>query len=206
MIRVLLFLCPPMLFYSVRSLAGLGTVLFTMMFIIGCASSSPLHNQSTMTDKEIERNLRIETQRWEGTPHRMGGTNRRGVDCSGLVQAVYQDVFGLPLPRTTADQVHTGEKVSRNQLAPGDLVFFRLSSKTRHVGIYLSDGEFAHASSSRGVTISHLEQPYWQNRYWTARRVLQTTTTRTDNQEPRRVRQSEPVASTPSTRSDRTGW
>ena len=62
-----------------------------------------------------------------------------------------------------------------NALQPGDLIFYRIDAKTRHVGIYLGDGEFLHASESVGVTISDLHRPYWQKRLWTVRRILETT-------------------------------
>lgn len=106
----------------------------------------------------------------------MGGTDRSGVDCSGFVQRVYGDLFGIRLPRTTADQVHRGIDISDSQLRPGDLIFFLPSRTLRHVGIYLGDGQFAHASKSNGVMISNIDEPYWRRAYWTARRVLPDNT------------------------------
>lgn len=123
------------------------------------------------TAPRIEQELRAEVKRWEGTPHRWGGTDRSGVDCSGLVMVLYQDLFGLRLPRTTSEQVNAGEPVRPDELRTGDLVFFR-PAKSQHVGIYLSNGEFAHASASRGVMVSNIHDRYWQNAYWTAQRVL----------------------------------
>jgi hypothetical protein len=84
---------------------------------------------------------------------------------------LYRDLFARYLPRTTSEQVTEGEAVSPDELQAGDLVFFQ-PSKSQHVGIYLSDGEFAHASSSQGVTVSEINDPYWRRTYWTARRVL----------------------------------
>ena len=80
----------------------------------------------------------------------------------------------MELPRNTALQVQEGSPVSREDLAPGDLVFFRRGG-TRHVGIYLGDDEFIHASTSRGVTISNLDEDYYRRYYWTARRLLDGT-------------------------------
>ncbi|HET6566991.1 MAG TPA: NlpC/P60 family protein [Rhodothermales bacterium] len=120
--------------------------------------------------------IREDVEGWIGTPHRMGGTTHDGVDCSAFVQAVYQDVFDIRLPRTTVQQATVGRKISPDELRPGDLVFFH-PSRSNHVGIYLSNGEFAHASESRGVIISKFDQPYWQRSYWTARRVLQGAVT-----------------------------
>lgn len=120
----------------------------------------------------VESDLRAEAASWEGVPHRWGGTTRRGVDCSGLTQVMYARVLGLNLPRDTERQARTGERIRRSSLQPGDLVFFKTGRKTRHVGVYLSDGEFVHASSSSGVTISSLDSDYWRRTWWHARRVL----------------------------------
>lgn len=120
----------------------------------------------------IEANLRSEIDRWQGTPHRWGGITTTGADCSGFVYSVYRDLFAISLPRTTSDQVRVGTAVDVRQLQAGDLVFFRPSKRTNHVGIYLSDGHFAHISTSRGLMLSHLDEDYWQRAYWTSRRVL----------------------------------
>ena len=84
------------------------------------------------------------------------------------------DVFGLDLPRATASQVQEGIEIDRGDLQPGDLVFFKTRPRTRHVGIYLGEGEFAHASTSQGVMISQLDDVYWRSRFWTSRRILPT--------------------------------
>lgn len=101
---------------------------------------------------------------WLGTPHRMGGMTKQGVDCSGFVLNVYKDVYGIKLPRTAAQMSQTVRKINRNEMKEGDLVFFaRGTSKPHHVGIYLKDNNFVHTSTSRGVTISNLEDKYWAN-------------------------------------------
>jgi len=116
--------------------------------------------------------LREAVSSWEGTPHRMGGNDRQGVDCSGLVVQIYRDLYGTHLPRTTLALSKTGQAIDYRSLSPGDLVFFRLPDGKRHVGIYLDRGQFAHASARRGVMISQLQDPYWQETFWTARRML----------------------------------
>ena len=123
----------------------------------------------------VERQLRSEVRQWEGTPHRMGGASRRGMDCSGFVQRLYQDIFDQWIPRSTVLQVQSGQPIDRRQLRTGDLVFFKVPGKGRHVGIYLGQSEFAHASTSRGVIISSLEDRFWRQAYWTARRYLMIT-------------------------------
>ena len=137
-----------------------------LLVLAGCASTAPRPDV-----RGAERALRAEVESWRGTPHRWGGADRRGADCSGFVMALYRDVFGADVPRTTARQARAGEGVRKGALRPGDLVFFRPSRKTRHVGVYLGGGEFAHASSSAGVTVSRLDRPYWQRIYWRARRL-----------------------------------
>jgi probable lipoprotein NlpC len=120
----------------------------------------------------VAKKLRQAARDWWRTPHRMGGTSKAGIDCSGLVMVLFKDLFAVSLPRTTARQMAVGSPVVINRWQPGDLVFFKPHGKVRHVGIYLGDGVFLHASSSRGVRIDRLQDPFWQGCYTTARRVL----------------------------------
>lgn len=112
---------------------------------------------------------------WKGVRYRLGGTTKRGVDCSAFVQLTFREQFGLDLPRSTSEQQDTGSQVARTKLRPGDLVLFRAGSTGRHVGIYLGNDNFVHASTSSGVMISSLNDSYWKNRYREARRVLSRT-------------------------------
>jgi cell wall-associated NlpC family hydrolase len=121
---------------------------------------------------EIEKRIIEEYQRWKGTRHKMGGTGSRGIDCSGFVNAVYRNVFNIELPRTTKEQVKLGNPIGFKELQPGDLVFFKPPTYARHVGIYLSQSKFVHASKNKGVTASRTDAPYWRKYYWTARRIL----------------------------------
>lgn len=102
---------------------------------------------------------------WQGTPYRIGGSSSIGIDCSGFVQITYREQFGINLPRTTEQQLRIGQRISRAELQPGDLVFFR---NGRHVGIYLEGHNFLHASTTRGVMISSLKNTYWSRHYWQA--------------------------------------
>ena len=119
----------------------------------------------------LDASLRDAAPRWLGIPYRWGGSTRRGIDCSAFVQQYVRENLAIELPRTTAGQRYEGVPIDRDQLQSGDLVFFRRRG-VRHVGVYLSDGEFIHASSSRGVTISDLSNSYWDRHYWMSRRIL----------------------------------
>lgn len=108
-----------------------------------------------------------------GVPYVWGGTSPSGFDCSGLVYYVFKQ-HGITLNRTAATQYQHGVYVSKSNLQPGDLVFFQNTYKAgiSHVGIYIGNGQFIHASSSKGVTISELSNSYWASHYYGARRVL----------------------------------
>jgi cell wall-associated NlpC family hydrolase len=108
---------------------------------------------------------------WRKTPYKMGGLSKRGIDCSGFTYLTFRSKLGCKLPRTTKLQAKTGAKVARNNLLTGDLVFFKTGLFVKHVGIYLDESRFLHASTSRGVIISSLKEKYWKNRYWIARRI-----------------------------------
>ena len=111
-----------------------------------------------------------EGAKWLGTPHRMGGSTKRGVDCSGFVAIVFREVYGKQLARSSADMLkYNCKKVSRGKLQEGDLVFFKTGGGKKktpnHVGIYLKNGKFIHTSTSRGVMVSSWSEPYY-TRSW----------------------------------------
>ncbi|TVR40044.1 MAG: hypothetical protein EA394_08790 [Bacteroidia bacterium] len=109
---------------------------------------------------------------WTGTPYRYGGNTRSGVDCSGFVWALYRDVYGTNIARTTRDQSIQSRRISRRNLQEGDLLFFRTKGRSiSHVGIYLGNGYFAHASKSRGVIVSSLTEDYYNKRFARGGRV-----------------------------------
>lgn len=110
-------------------------------------------------------------EEWKGVRYRYGGLSKRGIDCSGFVHVTFRSKFGVRLPRTTEKLSRVGAPVERSGLRTGDLVFFRTGRKVRHVGIYIENGKFLHASKNRGVMISRLNNVYWNERYWKAARV-----------------------------------
>lgn len=129
-------------------------------------------NASVAGLDQVVQKLHSAHSEWEGTPYVLGGSGMNGVDCSSFTQIVLNDFFGRELPRNTRQQLQEGSGVRRNQIQPGDLIFFRTNRGVLHVGIAMNDGDFLHASVSNGVMISNLSQNYWAGRYLGARRVL----------------------------------
>lgn len=100
-------------------------------------------------------------ENWKGTKYSFGGDSSRGIDCSALTRRVYREVFSFELPRVTKDQIKVGRHVSRNNLKPGDILYFRPDGKYNHTAVYLGNSLFINASSSKGVILSSLEHSYW---------------------------------------------
>jgi lipoprotein Spr/probable lipoprotein NlpC len=158
-------------------------VLFVLVFILllNACSSAPSRDINSTNNSKVTVTLDNATavkiqlmqlySEWKGTPYRFGGMSKRGIDCSGFVALGFQDKFGITLPRTTDEQRGIGQSVSKSQLREGDLVFFKTGWSTRHVGIYIGNHQFLHASTSQGVMISSLNNSYWKQKYWLARRL-----------------------------------
>ncbi|MBA53969.1 MAG: hypothetical protein CMK89_05890 [Pseudomonadales bacterium] len=154
-----------------------------LLILIGCValvaacSSTPTDTGYTYKPAQVrvEERARLHQhyRAWAGTPHQMGGLSRRGIDCSGFVYVTYRDVYGMRLPRSTDQLWDIGEEVALRDVQTGDLLMFKTGFKQRHVGIYVGDGEFIHASSSSGVMSSNVHSPYWSDAYRGARRVAQ---------------------------------
>lgn len=105
--------------------------------------------------------------------YKMGGTGgRKGIDCSAFTQKMFKEKFNLQLPRTTVTQVNIGKEIKKSELIPGDLVFFKTSKVDKHVGVYVGNGEFLHASI-KGIQYTKLDKPFYKDAYWTSRRVIQ---------------------------------
>lgn len=104
---------------------------------------------------------------WYGVRYRLGGNDKNGIDCSAFARRLYEDVFRINLLRTSIEQYNIVRFVwAKDSLMEGDLVFFRIRGKRiSHVGIYLMNGYFVHASISNGIMISSLNEPYWDKRY-----------------------------------------
>jgi cell wall-associated NlpC family hydrolase len=125
-------------------------------------------NRSAQLAVTLTRNA----MRFLGVPYVFGGTSSSGFDCSGYVQHVFA-MLGYHIPRTADAQYYAGKRVTGATIAPGDLVFFQTyAAGPSHVGIYLGNDRFVHASSSRGVTVSSLHESYWSARYLGAKRLI----------------------------------
>jgi len=114
-----------------------------------------------------------EIDEWYGTPYRYGGSSKNGIDCSAFSRTLSNDIFNVSLPRTAEQQYSYCDHIKKSQLKQGDLVFFHTTGGSRitHVGVYLQNGKFVHASTSAGVMISDLEDYYWRKAYRAAGRV-----------------------------------
>lgn len=119
----------------------------------------------------VRQTLYAQFEEWKAVKYRAGGLSKTGVDCSGFVFLTFDSRLGIKLPRSTDEQVNAGTPIAVADLLPGDLVFFRTGRNTRHVGIYLENRKFLHASTERGVMISSLDDRYWARTYWKSVRV-----------------------------------
>lgn len=134
--------------------------------------ASPLKTSSKHTAEEVIR----QAYDMIGIPYVWGGATPRGFDCSGLVNYVFRHAGNVKLPRTANDIYRTSkQRVSRNQLQPGDLVFFKIKSRSRvdHIGIYVGQNRFVHAPrTGKNVRVSSLNSQYWKSHYLSASRVI----------------------------------
>lgn len=159
-------------------------ILLVLLSSVGCSSTPAMDNTASPKALAPPPKLKITPplplksgefdgvyHNWKGTPYRYGGSSKKGIDCSAFVQVGYSSVYQKLLPRTTLELVKKGKQVKRHAAKEGDLVFFRTGRNTRHVGIYLGNLEFLHASQSKGVIISRLDNPYWKRHFWQIRRL-----------------------------------
>lgn len=156
-----------------------------LAFMTGCSftptasfsahTKQPVYKLANAVDfydnKQVARQLLSHYQTWRGTPYRYGGESRQGIDCSAFVQQTFTHSLGYKLTRTTKTQIKQGHNVAKTRLKSGDIVFFKTGSNQLHNGVYVGNKQFMHASSSQGVTLSRLDNPYWQKTFYTAKRI-----------------------------------
>lgn len=159
---------------------SLGLILCATL-VAGCGSLQEMsagdYKQLSIAEKHdislrhIKSKLYAQFHEWQGVRYQLGGLSKRGIDCSGFVYVTYNSRLGMKLPRTAMLQSKLGIEINKNNLKTGDLVFFKTGAFTKHVGIYLEKNKFLHASLSKGVTISRLDNVYWRSKYWKSVRV-----------------------------------
>lgn len=164
--------------YLMQNSVKLFGILLFVFLVTGCAGApSPdpqattVTNRQSISDKALEGppshgRMALDTARkMLGTPYRYGGNDPHGFDCSGLVQYSFKKA-GVKVPRTSQELFRSSQRIALQDMRPGDLVFFTISSdKVAHVGIYDEHKRFIHApSSGKGVSYASLESPYWDKR------------------------------------------
>ena len=122
-----------------------------------------------LLDVEVEQlsneKLMEYIHQWWAVPYRLGGSTMSGIDCSNFVKGLTNYAYGVDLPRSSRQQAAFCKEISREELKEGDLVFFNTGRGISHVGLYMANNNFVHASTSMGVVISSLDEPYWKRRY-----------------------------------------
>ncbi len=145
---------------------------------------SPLSNFG-LTEQQFEKRAK----EYLGVPYRRGGTSQKGLDCSGFVRMLYNRLFDIELPHNSRELYQSSKlrKTSASGMQPGDLLFFSNKKKKRinHVGVYLSDGRFIHASTSQGIMVSRLDDQYWIRRFAGSKRHTALSSGKQRNQNQR---------------------
>lgn len=140
-------------------------------------SSALQFKYAQLMDMEVEAvtNVKLYTviEDWWATRYKYGGSTKKGIDCSAFTGTLINEVYGLSLQRTAKDQYAQCEKINREDLVEGDLVFFNTRGGVSHVGVYLGNGYFVHSSVRSGVTISSLDEDYYNRKYIGGGRLTQ---------------------------------
>jgi lipoprotein Spr len=156
-------------------------VILIVFFFISCSSNKKLSSKKNdvknnneivikyaellNTEKKKITNLKLYgfINDWYGTPYKYGGSNKLGIDCSGFVNLFYNEVFNKKIPRTVNEIYLNSIEINRNDINEGDFIFFKIESKkVSHIGIYLINDKFVHASTKKGIMISDLNEPYFK--------------------------------------------
>lgn len=128
-------------------------------------------NLSNNDVKDMNKEFMDFYNEWKHVKYRFGGNSKKGIDCSAFTQRIYKEKFDIKIPRSTRTQVKVGKKVAKSELELGDLIFFKTGKVDRHVGVYMGNGDFMHASI-KGVKFSKVDKPFYKKAYWTSRRII----------------------------------
>ncbi len=145
---------------SVESIESVSPIQFKFSMLLNV-------NVESLTNLALFKSV----EKWMGTRYRLGGTSNSGIDCSALTEKLLENAYGLALPRTAKEQYKATAHVDKSSLTQGDLVFFNTHGGVSHVGLYLDNHYFVHASSSNGVIISSLDDSYYAKRFICGGRV-----------------------------------
>ena len=164
---------------TVNQQANTAAVSYSGSGIEGFTSNQFKYAQLLNVEVESLANPMLYTfiDKWWAAPYRYGGSTQQGVDCSAYAGTLVHDVYGIALTRTARSQYEACNKVKKQDLQEGDLVFFNTRRGVSHVGVYLRNGYFTHASVGGGVTISNLEETYYNKRYIGGGRIQTGTNT-----------------------------
>ena len=136
------------------------------------ADTQKFNQDQSNTETETSSKLYEFVSRWLGTPYRYGGSTKRGTDCSGFVSALHDSLYQIKLPRSSRLMYAVTKPISKAELKTGDLLFFKIGRGViSHVGIYLKDNKFAHATINGGVVVSDLDEQYYRRWYFHAGRL-----------------------------------
>jgi cell wall-associated NlpC family hydrolase len=145
------------------------SAIAVVIFLLSCHPSVRYSSRSQADYEKRVTSTKLTdfVRRWLHVPYRYGGDSMAGIDCSGLVVQLMQQVYGIRLPRQASDQYRQGTAISRSQLQAGNLVFFSTGQRSGidHVGVYLGDDNFVHASENGGVIVSSLNDDYYTSRF-----------------------------------------
>lgn len=143
-------------------------------------TSTEYKSENILTSNALSSKIEMPTRKqaftefydeWKNVKYKLGGNSRNGIDCSAFTQRIYKEKFDLDIPRTTISQVSVGTEIAKSELMPGDLVFFKTSKTDKHVGVYVGNNNFLHASI-KGIQYTSLDKPFYKKNYWTSRRVI----------------------------------
>lgn len=147
-------------------------IVIALFLLDGCSASPRFCKQSVALSEAQRQSIKSIAMSYLGAPYRYGGQSKRGFDCSGLICHIYYEATGVRLPHSTKEHYKSSFEIHPKEAVAGDLVFFAIDGGyPDHVGLMLNKKDFIHASKSRGVIISSLDEKYYRKRFLSIRRL-----------------------------------